>query len=350
MAGVAQHSQRCTHAPAVFGSRRCLLPFAAHLIVAGLTARLVSAKQPSFEELESRANELGAAGTPDGWADIGMRYLTGADGWTRDGKKGLELITKAADLGDAESQYNLGLLYMDGELVPKDVKKAAQLWKKAADLGHAMVQFNLGLMYHSGDGVEKSYKQALKYWKMASKQGDVRASENIAVMYEEGQGSRVNTTKAAQFWNIALGQGSEKAKGRLAFYNFQGEGGVDANKTRAAELLATAAEQGDGTAQFNLAIMFLEGDGIPKNETRAEELLKDSMETRNWNAAIALGKLWEDGRGAIKKNETLARAVYKVVIEKAPDTEPLKKEAQKLYDAAIRKAGKEMMGIDLGEF
>ena len=42
-------------------------------------------------------------------------------------------IKKRPTSGYAEAQYNLGLLYENGEGVPKDLGKAAELYQKAAD-------------------------------------------------------------------------------------------------------------------------------------------------------------------------------------------------------------------------
>jgi TPR repeat protein len=47
---------------------------------------------------------------------------------------------KAAELGDAESQYKLGLFYMRGECVETDLTEAAAWYRKAAEQGfHAAI-------------------------------------------------------------------------------------------------------------------------------------------------------------------------------------------------------------------
>ena len=43
-----------------------------------------------------------------------------------------------------------------------DEVKVFERYKKAADQGHAPAQFNLGVMYSNGEGVTKSYTKALK--------------------------------------------------------------------------------------------------------------------------------------------------------------------------------------------
>ena len=50
-------------------------------------------------------------------------------------------FTKAAEQGDALAQFNLGLMYHDGDGVPRDYKQAFYWYRKAAELGHAAAQF-----------------------------------------------------------------------------------------------------------------------------------------------------------------------------------------------------------------
>ena len=40
---------------------------------------------------------------------------------------------KSADQGDTRAQYNLGVLYVNGEGVEKDLEQAASLWRNAGE-------------------------------------------------------------------------------------------------------------------------------------------------------------------------------------------------------------------------
>tara|TARA_R110002049_G_scaffold225149_1_gene396965 strand:- start:113 stop:382 length:270 start_codon:yes stop_codon:yes gene_type:complete len=53
----------------------------------------------------------------------------------------------------AKAQYNLGLLYDNGEGVPENDVEAVQWYWLAAQQGDAGAQNNLGLMYGNGEGV-----------------------------------------------------------------------------------------------------------------------------------------------------------------------------------------------------
>ncbi|MCC8064114.1 MAG: sel1 repeat family protein, partial [Clostridiales bacterium] len=60
------------------------------------------------------------------------------------------LFEKAARLGDADAQCNLGVCYNNGIGVTEDKAKAADWWGQAARQGHAVAQCNLGVCYANG--------------------------------------------------------------------------------------------------------------------------------------------------------------------------------------------------------
>jgi uncharacterized protein len=77
---------------------------------------------------------------------------------------------KAAERGHADAQYNLGLMYYDGQGTPLDPSEASRWFRKAAEQGLADAQFNLGLLYAHSRGVEKDYVEA-SLWLILAAQG-----------------------------------------------------------------------------------------------------------------------------------------------------------------------------------
>ena len=47
----------------------------------------------------------------------------------------------------------MGQCYRDGNGVKQSYEKAKEYYENAADLGHADAQYNLGVMYQNGQGV-----------------------------------------------------------------------------------------------------------------------------------------------------------------------------------------------------
>ena len=108
-----------------------------------------------------------------------ITVLLGSAGvsWSADFQKGLAAAqrgdfatalrewTLAAEQGGADAQYNLGVMYDNGEGVPQDDKTAVKWWTLAAEQGGADAQFNLGNMYRLGTGViqDKVYAHMCPY-------------------------------------------------------------------------------------------------------------------------------------------------------------------------------------------
>ena len=64
----------------------------------------------------------------------------------RDDAEAVKWYSKAAEQGDANAQYNLGLMYNSGEGIPRDDAEAVKWWRKAAEKGLAAAQCILDKM------------------------------------------------------------------------------------------------------------------------------------------------------------------------------------------------------------
>ena len=73
-------------------------------------------------------------------------------GATKDYIKAAEWYRKAADQGDVDAQYKLGLFYENGYGVAQNKEEAVKWYRKSAENGNASAQFNLGICYDNGEG------------------------------------------------------------------------------------------------------------------------------------------------------------------------------------------------------
>ena len=78
---------------------------------------------------------------------------------------------QAAEQGFAAAQYNLGVMYDNGQGVRQDDAQAVQWYRKAAEQGHAKAQYNFGVMYANGEGVRQNYKIAKEWFGKACDNG-----------------------------------------------------------------------------------------------------------------------------------------------------------------------------------
>jgi TPR repeat protein len=149
--------------------------------------------------------------------------------------KALQLWQPLARQGNADAQYNLGLLYHKGWGVARDTKQAHEWYTQAANQGQADAMYNLGVMYISGDGVFRSPRQALPLFEHAAARGHVPAIYNLGVMYAYGFGTGQDAARAVELWTQAANQGSREARAALMQAYEQGLTGLAPDPARAAQ-------------------------------------------------------------------------------------------------------------------
>ena len=67
-------------------------------------------------------------------------------------------------LGAPVAQYNLGILYSQGEVVPQDYAEALKWLQKAGEQKFSPAYIVLGEMYSRGEGVPRDQAMALKWY------------------------------------------------------------------------------------------------------------------------------------------------------------------------------------------
>jgi TPR repeat protein len=83
----------------------------------------------------------------------------------------------AVDLDKGLAPYNAG-----------DFATALTEWKPLVEQGNAAAQYNLALMYDEGEGVIEDDREAVKWYRLAAEQGDANAQGNLGVLYFSGAG------------------------------------------------------------------------------------------------------------------------------------------------------------------
>ena len=83
------------------------------------------------------------------------------------GKKDFNSLKALAEKGDAEAQYEIGMMYRKGEGVEADLKEAFKWTRKAAEQDQPLAQYELGWMYDYGEGVEKDIVMAYVWFYIA---------------------------------------------------------------------------------------------------------------------------------------------------------------------------------------
>jgi uncharacterized protein len=145
--------------------------------------------------------------TAPAWAD----FQAGRDAAIRgDYPTALRELRPLAEQGHAVAQYNLGLLYANGQGMPKDDAQARQWYEKAAAQGHAGAQVNLGILYDYGRGVPQDYKKAVYWYRLSAKQGNDLAQRQLGLMYEHGDGVPQDYVQAYMWYHLGAANGATR--------------------------------------------------------------------------------------------------------------------------------------------
>jgi TPR repeat protein len=203
-----------------------------------------------------------------------------------------------AHRGDAQAQYELGLLYGTGTAVALDLTESAKWHKLAAEQGHDRAQSMLGLFYNTGQGVPKNQAEAIIWWRKSAAQGNADARFNLGMAYWRGDGVPQDFDKAAVLFRKVAPAGNNYARSvfgtrsrpQSAVPSAAAQGTQSApslppprgtstgeKKTQAGtngglfQQYLAAAERGDGNAQSQVAYMYAVGLGVKRDLIEAHK-------------------------------------------------------------------------------
>ena len=133
-------------------------------------------------------------------------------------KQAFELLTKEAQGGSAEAQFQLGKMYLKGEMVGVvrlDSKEAIKWYELAAEQGHVKAQSYLGMMYYRGQGTQRNLDKAIKWIRRAADQEDVTTQALMGHFYKNGEGVPKDTAEAIKWYRLAVEGGYEAVRETL---------------------------------------------------------------------------------------------------------------------------------------
>jgi len=138
-------------------------------------------------------------------------YKRGELGLPRDRGQMISWLHKSAEKNPA-AELALAVAYIEGDGVHRDRSEAIKWYRRAAEHGNAEGQFDLGLHYEFGVGVHKDMGQAVELVKVAAEQGYARARHHLGEMYEEGRGVPKDKIAAIMWFILAEDTGGPDFK------------------------------------------------------------------------------------------------------------------------------------------
>lgn len=243
-------------------------------------------------ELNLTSAEMGLS-----WAqyNVAVMYKNG-EGVYQDTKEAFKWYSKAAEQGLAEAQYALAIMYGTGEGTYQDSIKAYEWCRKAAEQDNADAQFSLGGLFYDGEGVKQDFSKAFEWFKKAARKGHADAQYHLASMFSLGKGTYQDDEKAFEWYHMAAEQGSADAQFMLGVMYKEGDG-IRKDSVEAFKWFMKAAQQGNDLAQLNIGKLYFSGDGIIQNKVKAHEWFMKAAEQGSASAQYCLSAMYYSGDG-----------------------------------------------------
>jgi SEL1 protein len=180
---------------------------------------------------------------------IGRMFLRG-EGVEQDFGRAKFWFERGISHGDAQSQYGLGVMLLNGYGMQKNVPRATELFKVSSDQDFAPAQVQLGSLYLD-QGHTDDLGAANHYFELAARYGNIEAFYYIAEMNFHGVGRDKSCNAAVQYYkNVA-----EKAEPLVSSWTEANVAFEDGDTELAFLEYLSAAEQGYEKAQNNVAYL-----------------------------------------------------------------------------------------------
>lgn len=261
------------------------------------------------------------------WLNVVFLLLTVTVSKAQDedaGRFDAQTITRLAESGNPDAQFELGWRHLGGEGVAKDEKKAATWFQKSADQHNLPAMNALGTLFEEGVGVAKDEKKAFEWYEKAAKYGFPLAQQNLAECYEAGKGVEKNPVEALKWLERAAHQDYAPSQAAYAWKLERGEG-VTKNTKEAAGWYLKAAQGGLIRAMTHMAYLYYTGTGVPLDYRRAEAWYRRAAKSEDpwarndiaWFLSVCPDDTFHDGETAVdyarSALEKMAMEDYQVV-------------------------------------
>ena len=248
-------------------------------------------------------------GDHDAQNTIGFMYLMGK-GVKKDSDLALKFLKQAAEGGVAQAAHRIAVMYDQGQCyVDQDLDKAVQWYQRAADMGYAESQFQLAGILMMEDSKYYDASRAIKYLSAAADGGQVEAQHQLGMAYAFGSnGVRRSVPKARKYLEASCKGGYDQAMVDYANLCFEGQA-LPRDMATAAKWFVEAAKHYNGMAQYALGCMYGNGYYFEQDNAEAAKWFQEAAEGGEPNAQYALACFYYEGRG-IEKDDKKAIAWF----------------------------------------
>ncbi len=154
-------------------------------------------------------------GDANGLYNLGMCFLNGY-GCKQDKNLAYQAFRTSAEKNHPEAINNMGGFYRDGIVVEKNLKTATEFFARSAKLGNDFGLLNYGLALQRGEGVEKAPSKAVEFFKQAAMRGNAEAMNAYGMCFHTGNGVAKDPAVAVTWFNASAARGFPPAMDNLA--------------------------------------------------------------------------------------------------------------------------------------
>ncbi len=208
------------------------------------------------------------------------------------------------ELSDAQNYYLQAANLLKGMKHNDNAELAINYLTKSADLGLVEAQYQMGVMYSLGEHVAQSQPIAFDWFKKASDCDFIPAQFAMATLYSQSD----QFGKAFDILNSLANKEVTEAQTNLADLYLRGKG-VDKDVVKAISLLKCAANKGDRFAQYRLGQLYYQGQDTATDYVSARKYIVLAMEQKVLQAHFIMGSMLEHGFG-IDKDVVRAYSLY----------------------------------------
>jgi TPR repeat protein len=230
------------------------------------------------------------AGQSDACFMVGVLYADGQYGVQPDREKALNFLQKAADKEVAKAYVRLAQQYITDDFTCDQPEIVIDLLEKSIAAGDIAGYYFYALLLREADFIKPDPVRAFTYFKKASDEGDYSYADGmVAIMYHGGEGTAQNYLEAEKYYEKALEKepGHAQYQLNLAQILFNDQGRVS-NLVRAEQLLTAAADSGSVEAQRVLGVRLYKGQRLAVNEDRGLEYLNKAAAQGDFMAATMI--------------------------------------------------------------
>lgn len=188
--------------------------------------------------------------------------------------------------------------------------------RKAAEAGQAASQYEMGRRLAAGEGVQVDLQEAIRWFRRAAEQGFPRALVQVAILVAR-EDSGLTEDETRRILRDAARRGNREAQRELGTRLLHGDGNEAAE---AARWFGEAAKQGCRESEEQYGTLLTIGHGVMPDRTEGARWIRKAAEHGSGGAAFKLGKLLSKGIG-VQQDDREAYFWLCIAVNRVPHEE-----------------------------